>query len=271
MRITLLSLLAGMLILPAQAQDTDKNFYLGGSIGYSDLAVDDPATDYPPAFWFFYPDIPAIRSDNYEVDDKTTGWSLYGGYLFSRFFGIEAGYTDIGEPEINQDSSYIFTYSLPGGFITTAPGYTTSLGWVETHTQEYIARIQSGTRGYQLSGIAWYPLSERFSLYGKMGVIRSNNVLEKQTTISYSIVASSSGFPDVLIVPFPRESGSESHSNTSLDMTFGLGTEYYVTENIAIRGQWQQYRIRNEWDQYGIKMKNNINTYTLGMNYRFGF
>ncbi len=271
MRITLLSLLAGMLILPAQAQDTEKNFYIGGSFGYSDLSISDPAADYPPNYSIYYPDIPAIRTDSYDVDDKTTGWSVYGGYLFSRFLGIEAGYTDIGEAEINQDSPYIFTYSLPGAFITEAPGYTTRFGWVETHTQEYIARIQPGTRGYQLSGIARYPLSDRFSLYGKMGVIRSDNVLEKHTTISYSILATSSGFPDVLIVPFPRDSASESHSNTSLDMTFGLGTEYYVTENIAIRGQWQQYRIRNEWDQYGIQLKNNINTYTLGMNYRFGF
>lgn len=253
----LLAFLAGLLVLPAQAQDADKNFYVGGSFGYSDLAVDDPATDYPPVFAIYAPDLPAIRSDNYDVDDRDTSWGIYGGYHFNRYMSIETGYTVIGEAEIDQESTYIFTES-------------TISGGLATHTQANISVIETGLKVLELTAIARYPLTDRFSVYGKFGGVRSKNVLEKDTTLTWSILTTRTGFPDEnRIIPVPPYSSIK--RNTSIDMTIGLGTEYYITGNITIRGQWQQYRIRNEWDQYGIKMKNNINTYTLGMNYRFGF
>jgi len=31
------------------------------------------------------------------LDDKSTSWSLLAGYRFSRFFALEAGYTDLGQ------------------------------------------------------------------------------------------------------------------------------------------------------------------------------
>ncbi len=251
----LLALLAWWLVLPAQAQDADKNFYIGGSIGYSNLAVDDPATDYPPIYSFYYPDIPAIRTDSYDVDEKDKVWGIYGGYLFNQYFGIEAAYIDIGEAKINQNSTYIFTEAQPGR--------------TSTNTQGYVAAFKSGLNGFQLTGLARYPFTDRFSLYARLGGVRMKNVLEKDTTITWSILTTRTGFPDTNQV-IPPSSGSSTESNHSIDMTFGLGAEYDLTENIAIRGQWQQYRIRTEWEQYGIKMKNNIDTYTVGVSYRFG-
>jgi OOP family OmpA-OmpF porin len=69
--------------------------------------------------------------------DTTTGYKLYGGYDFSKNFGLEAGYMDSG------DGKAVF----PGGFFVE--GKTTSL---------YIA--VTGT----------LPLSEQFSLFAKAGV-----------------------------------------------------------------------------------------------------
>ena len=105
---------------PAQAQVTEKYFYTVGSIGYSDLAVDDPATDYPPVFFSYLADIPASRSDSYDVDEKETDWGIYGCYQINQNFGIEAGYTDSGQGELNQNSTYIFSESESGA-ISTKP------------------------------------------------------------------------------------------------------------------------------------------------------
>jgi OOP family OmpA-OmpF porin len=38
------------------------------------------------------------------LDDKSTAWSVLAGYRFTRFFALEAGYTDLGEFS-DQDSS----------------------------------------------------------------------------------------------------------------------------------------------------------------------
>ena len=50
--------------------------YVGGSIVQTKLSID---------------------SDGFDEDD--TGWKVYGGFNFFKFFGLEAGYFDMGEPK----------------------------------------------------------------------------------------------------------------------------------------------------------------------------
>lgn len=87
-------------------------------------------------------------ADGDTAKDTTTGYKLYGGYDFSKNFGVEAGYMDSG------DGKAVF----PGGFFVE--GKTTSL---------YIA--VTGT----------LPLSEQFSLFAKAGVATSRAKLHNAT------------------------------------------------------------------------------------------
>ena len=121
-----LAVLAGFLVAlavsPASAQ-----FYVGGAVGKSDL---NPKTED----WVVGP--PFITT----FDDTDTGWKLFAGYQFSRHFGIEVGYTDLG--------SYSATNTLPGVDRATATVKVRSVAGFFT------GRV---------------PVTEAFALTGKLG------------------------------------------------------------------------------------------------------
>jgi OOP family OmpA-OmpF porin len=66
----------------------DRGWYVGGSIGQSDVDVD------------------CLGS----CDTKDTAWKIFGGYQVNRNFALEIGYTDLGEISDN----------VPGVFSETA-------------------------------------------------------------------------------------------------------------------------------------------------------
>ncbi len=68
----LLAAVLGASALSAQA--ADKGFYAGAGVGQS--FVDEQA-----------------------YDDEDTAFSVFGGYQFNRYFGLEAGYADFGKIE----------------------------------------------------------------------------------------------------------------------------------------------------------------------------
>ena len=68
----LFALLAGGAAFGAQA--ADKGFYAGAGVGQS-----------------------FVDESNY--DDEDTAFSVFGGYQFNRYFGLEAGYADFGKLE----------------------------------------------------------------------------------------------------------------------------------------------------------------------------
>ena len=80
--VAILGVAAATFALPATAQMSMSNAYLGGSIGQS------KAKD-------------ACEGAS-NCDDKDTAWRLFGGYQFNRWFALEGGYIDLGEIEPNR-------------------------------------------------------------------------------------------------------------------------------------------------------------------------
>ena len=85
---TLLAALIGAAASGAQAAE-DHGFYLGAGAGQS--FVDEGA-----------------------YDDEDTAFSVFGGYQFNRWFGLEAGYADFGKlepdvagPALEPDAAYL--------------------------------------------------------------------------------------------------------------------------------------------------------------------
>ena len=107
----LLSVTLGAAAFGAQAQD--PGFYAGAGVGQS--FVDEGA-----------------------YDDEDTAFSVFGGYQFNRYFGVETGYADFGkiEPEV------------AGPALEGDSAYLTAVGTL--------------------------PVSENFALYAKAGVHRWN-------------------------------------------------------------------------------------------------
>ena len=75
------------------------------------------------------------------VDGKDTAFKIFGGYMFNRHFGVEAAYVNFGEA----------TYS--GDFV----GSQVTGGKVEID-------------GFNLSAIGSLPITEQFSIFGKVGL-----------------------------------------------------------------------------------------------------
>lgn len=115
------------LALAQRAGLQDAGFYAGGSLGQAKFK--DACTDTDVGF---------VGS----CDDKDTAWKIFGGYQFNRNFGVEAGYTDLGE--VTGTGTFL---GLPASFKAKA-------------------------KGFELLGVGTFPINEQFAVYGKAGVFR---------------------------------------------------------------------------------------------------
>ncbi len=107
----------------------NEGWYGGASVGSSE--VEDFCTGVPAAF---------------PCDDSDTGFKLFGGKQFSKNWGSEFGFVDLGEA----------TLSDPSGIILGTPS---------------TAKFEAD--GFFLAGTGTIPLgqNEKFALFGKLGVM----------------------------------------------------------------------------------------------------
>ena len=142
-----------------------------------------------------------------DADDSDTGFKLFGGYSFNNNFAVELSYFDLGE--------------VRGGFSDPFFGDF---------------NFDVGVSGLNASAVGRLPVSDTFSLFGKLGVA------------SYDLDAhvSGDGFG----------SGSDSQSET--DMTYGVGAALSV-------GQWE---LRAEFEAINVD-NGDANMISVGAMYRF--
>ena len=114
---------------PAQAQ-----FYVGGAVGRSDASADRQGRD--DAFLDL-----GFASATTTSDDKDTGYRVFAGYLFNRWLGLEAAYTDLGKTRFRTE------VDPPGALAGEA-----------------------SVKGEELTVVGRYPVSEQFAVYGRAGV-----------------------------------------------------------------------------------------------------
>ena len=81
--------LAAALVLFAPT--SHAKIYVGGSITQTSLDVEDSSIDF---------------------DEDDTGAKIFAGWTFFKFFGLEAGYYDMGNPENNQIKADITAFGL---------------------------------------------------------------------------------------------------------------------------------------------------------------
>jgi OOP family OmpA-OmpF porin len=130
-----------------------------------------------------------------QCDDSDTAWRILGGYRFNRNLAVELGYTDFGEVSAGD-------------------------GGANNVTAEATA--------FELVAVGSLPLSNEFSVYGKIGMFR------------WDVDATGTGV----------FAGSESDSGT--DVTFGVGVQYDFTRQLGLRGEWQRYSADEDIDVISI-------------------
>ena len=149
--------------------------------------------------------------------DRDSGYRLYGGYQFNRYWALEGGYFDLGK----------FGYTantVPAGSL---------MGDI---------RI----RGINLDVVGTLPLSDKFSLLGRVG---ANYADTSDTFTSTGAVR--------VINPNP--------SKRDTNYKFGVGMQYAFNDALALRVEAERYRINDAVGNNG-----HIDTATVGLVYSFG-
>ncbi|PCK05585.1 MAG: hypothetical protein COA42_18135 [Alteromonadaceae bacterium] len=159
----------------ALASSANAGFYLGAKVGSVDVDIDvDPNIDA----------------------DSDIGYNLNVGYQFTKYFGIEAAYVDLGEHDYNQ--AITSSFSVEGNV---------------------------AVRGMDVSAIATLPLSEQFSLYGRVGYYLW------EADINFRTIGSIPGLSSL----------SSSTNDDGGDISFGVGASYAVSEKVDLQLGFTRY------------------------------
>ena len=185
-------------------------WYIGGSLGSTRANFNNEAVNNS-----FIGNGFTVNSSS--VDNTSTGAKLFGGYQLNPNFAIEGGYFDLGR----------FNYSG-----------TTSNG-------DYFGR--SRVHGLNLDLVGTLPLSDRFSVLGRVGAAYSRTADD---------VAGSG-----IMAPFINSN----RKTNSTNVKYGVGLQYAITDALSLRAELERYRVNDP-----IRNRSNIDMASIGLVYRFG-
>lgn len=104
--------------------------------------------------------------------------------------------------------------------------------------------------GWNLVAVGILPLIQDFAVYGKAGTI-------------YATSTSTQRFSGNL---FPAPGSNLTHKHSEFDWTYGLGLQYDVNKNVAVRGEWERFdRLRSST----TGSDHDTDTYSIGLIYKF--
>ena len=196
----------------AQAQSAPP-WYVGASIGSSKSNVNAGEVN---GF---------LRSLGYgspatSADDKDQAYKFLVGYRFSPVVSVEGFYADLGK----YNSRTTVTTPFPG-----------------TVSADYKAK------GYGIDLLLSAPISQEFSVFGRLGVMQA------KTEASFGSTGS---------VLLAQNRGSKNKTGQH----FGVGMQYDITPTVGLRGEVETYRKLGD-DSTGGELK--VNVVSLGAIFRF--
>ncbi len=198
-------------LIAASSLAQDAGYAYGGlSVGRADARIDEDRLSARLLS-------PGLSTSSTLVDDKSTGYKLFGGYQFNRYLGVEAGYFNLGKFGFTSD---------------TAPAGTLD------------GRVK--LQGFNLDLVGTLPLSERWSVLGRVGA---------QTTEARGRFNGTGavGVTDV----------RSSDRNTGYKL--GAGLQYEVNRSFLVRGEAERYRVNDSFGQ-----RANVNLYSVSLVFPFG-
>ncbi len=142
-----------------------------------------------------------------KCDSSDTAYRLYGGYHFGPNLALEVGYGKFGEVLVDTP----------------------------------FASFEATLKGFDISLLPAYRISERFGIFGRFGIYRSQLELHG----------------------FGATPGDESEHNTGL--TWGAGLRFHVGSKIAVRAEYQRL------DKVGGSStgEDNVDFLSLGLEWAF--
>jgi OOP family OmpA-OmpF porin len=153
-------------------------------------------------------------------DDRDTGFKLFAGKKFNRNFAVEGGYFNLGK--------FGFTANT-----TPAGTFTGSI------------KLQ----GLNVDAVGILPFTEKFSAFGRVGLIYTEG---KDT-----FTGTGAGAAVAALDPNPKKSEA--------NYKFGVGVQYDLTRAWGLRGEWERYRVND-----AVGNKGDVDMLLVGLIYRFG-
>lgn len=188
----------------------DSGWYGGINVGRSKVKIDDARISSSLLGAGF-------ATTSIADDNRDNGYKIFGGYQFNRNIALEAGFFDLG--------NFGFTATtLPAGTLT---------GDIKL-------------RGLNLDLVGTLPLTEKFSAFGRVGMI-------------YAEAKDSFSGTGLINVRNPNPSKRETNYK------YGLGLQYALSESVAIRAEAERYRVND-----AVGNKGDIDLVSVGLIYRFG-
>ncbi|MFA6016150.1 MAG: OmpA family protein [Gallionellaceae bacterium] len=133
-------------------------------------------------------------------------------------------------------------FAVEGGYFDLGRfGYTATT----TPTGSLSGHIK--LKGINIDAVGFLPVTEKLSAFARAGV----SYAEAKDTFT------SSGAVATPTIPNPSE--------TAMNYKFGFGAQYEVLEHVAVRGEWERYRINDAVGNQG-----DIDMVSLGLIYMFG-
>ena len=208
-RLVALASLGTLLALPAAAQDNTYS-YFGFALGQSRSKVDH--LDITRSL------LGTAASATLTGSDRSdTAYKLFLGRQFNPYLGLEAGYFDLGR-------SSFTSVTVPAGSL---------VGEVKV-------------QGLNLDLVGTLPVSERFSVLGRVGV-------------QYARTNAFFGGSGAISVPGPNASRRDTNGKV------GLGLQYAFSPGFTLRGEVERYRVNDGFDRHG-----NVNVASLSLVFPFG-
>ncbi|MBV5297415.1 MAG: OmpA family protein [Rhodoferax sp.] len=205
-----LSLMAVAVVACSGALADDKGWYLGANVGQTQATIDDARI----TSGLLGSGLSSIAISDINRD---LGYKIFGGYQFNKSLALEGGYFDLGQFGFVADTS-------PAGSLNG----------------------QIALRGVNLDVVGTLPITERFSVFGRIGAAYT----EAQDSFS--------GTGNVHVLnPDP--------SSRSTNLKLGMGVQYAMTDNLALRAEIERYRIDD-----AVGNKGDVDLASLGLVYRFG-
>ena len=188
MKMKRLFAMTAMILAAPLAQAQESGAYLGGGLGRSRIGFDNGS---------FASNSPNISDSK---NASKTGYSAFAGYDIDKHWAVEGGYTRLGSFKYN----YTGTNALAG-----AAGQATY-----------------GAGAWWLAGKGTVAVSDKFDLYGKLG-LSENRARDNESTNSAAMNA-------VLGTPVTRNTNKAA-------MLIGAGAEYHINKKVGVRLEYDDY------------------------------
>ncbi|OIN91049.1 MAG: flagellar motor protein MotB [Comamonadaceae bacterium CG1_02_60_18] len=194
----------------AMGQTNTTGWYGGANMGQSQATIDDARiTSGLLSNGLIAGPISPVNRD--------LGYKVFGGYQFNKNFALEGGYFNLGQ----------------FGFSTTTRPAGTLAGDIRL-------------KGLNLDAVGTLPITEKFSVFGRLGVTNT------QANDSFAGTGAVS-----VLNPNP--------SSRDTNLKVGLGLQYALTDALSLRAEIERYRIDD-----AVGNKGDVDLVSVGLIYRFG-